>query len=100
MLGTGLTAAARIGEELARTREQRVRVAQAAEEQQGRELRARLEGERAAARAQIAPTLDARWWDKAKQRTSSVSDVASHASSPTFKSSRAWLPRKPANTEA
>jgi colicin import membrane protein len=66
MLRTGLTAAARIGEELARAREQRVRVAQAAEEQQGRELRARFEGERAAARAQLAPALDARWWDTAK----------------------------------
>jgi colicin import membrane protein len=66
MLRTGLTAAARIGEELARAREQRVRVAQAAEEQQGRELRARLDGERAAARAQLAPALDARWWDNAK----------------------------------
>jgi colicin import membrane protein len=66
MLRTGLTAAGRIGEELARAREQRVRVAQAAEEQQGRELRARLEGERAAARAQLAPALDARWWDSAK----------------------------------
>lgn len=66
MLRTGLTAAARIGEELARAREQRVRVAQAAEEQQGRELRARLEGERAAARAQLAPALDARWWETAK----------------------------------
>jgi colicin import membrane protein len=65
MLRTGLTAAARIGEELARAREQRVRVAQAAEEQQGRELRARLDGERAAARAQLAPALDARWWETA-----------------------------------
>lgn len=27
---------------------------------------ARLEGERAAARAQVAPALDARWWDNAK----------------------------------
>lgn len=66
MLRTGLTAAGRIGEELARAREQRVRVAQAAEEQQGRELMARLEAERAAARAQLAPALDARWWDNAK----------------------------------
>jgi hypothetical protein len=66
MLRTGLTAAGRIGEELARAREQRLRVAQAAEDQQGRELRARLDGERAAARAQLAPALDTRWWDSAK----------------------------------
>jgi hypothetical protein len=66
MLRTGLTAAARIGEELARAREKTARGAAAAEDQKGRELIARLEGERAAARAQLAPALDARWWDTAK----------------------------------
>nr|WP_015061958.1 hypothetical protein [Arthrobacter sp. J3.40]AFK89335.1 hypothetical protein [Arthrobacter sp. J3.40] len=66
MLRTGLTAAARIGEELARAREKSAREAAAAEDQMGRELMARLEGERAAARAQLAPALDARWWDNAK----------------------------------
>lgn len=66
MLRTGLTAAARIGEELARAREKAAREAAASEDQQGRELTARLEGERAAARAQLAPALDARWWDNAK----------------------------------
>lgn len=66
MLRTGLTAAGRIGEELARAREKSAREAAAAEDQQGRELMARLEGERAAARAQLAPALDARWWDNAK----------------------------------
>lgn len=66
MLRTGLTAAGRIGEDLARAREKSAREAAAAEEQKGRELMARLEGERAAARAQVAPALDARWWDNAK----------------------------------
>lgn len=66
MLRTGLTAAGRIGEELARARERSAREAAAAEDQRGRELMARLEGERAAARAQLAPALDARWWDTAK----------------------------------
>ncbi|QOI66025.1 hypothetical protein IG195_22135 (plasmid) [Arthrobacter sp. TES] len=66
MLRTGLTAAGRIGEELARAREKTAREAAAAEDQKGRELMARLEGERAAARAQLAPALDARWWDNAK----------------------------------
>lgn len=66
MLRTGLTAAGRIGEELARAREKSAREAAAAEDQIGRELLARLEGERAAARAQLAPALDARWWDNAK----------------------------------
>lgn len=66
VLRTGLTAAARIGEELARAGEKSAREAAAAEDQMGRELMARLEGERAAARAQLAPALDARWWDNAK----------------------------------
>lgn len=50
MLSTGLTAAGRIGEEMARAREKSAREAAAAEDQEGRELMARLEGERAAAR--------------------------------------------------
>lgn len=59
MLGTGLTAAGRIGEELARAREKAAREAAAAEDQKERELMARL-GECAAALAQVAPALDAR----------------------------------------
>ncbi len=66
LLRTGLTAAGRIGEELARAREKSAREAAAAEDQKGRELMARLEGERAAARAQLAPALDARWWETAR----------------------------------
>lgn len=66
MLRTGLTAAGRIGEELARAREKSAREAAAVEDQEGRELTARLEGEGAAARAQLAPALDAHWWDNAK----------------------------------
>lgn len=66
MLRTGLTAAGRIGEELARAREKSAREAAAAEDQIGRELMSRLEGERAAARAQLVPALDARWWENAK----------------------------------
>lgn len=66
MLRTGLTAAGRIGEELARAREKSAREEAAAEDRNGRELMVRLEGERAAARAQLAPALDARWWDNAK----------------------------------
>lgn len=66
MLRTGLTAAGRVGEELARAREKAAREAAAAEDQMGRELMARLEGARAAARAQLTPALDARWWDNAK----------------------------------
>lgn len=61
----GLTVAGRLGEQMARAREQALRRAQAAEEQQGRELQARFDAERAAARAQLAPVMDNRWWDTA-----------------------------------
>jgi colicin import membrane protein len=64
----GLTVAGRLGEQLARTREQELRRAQAAEEQRARELQARFDAERAAARAQLAPVMDNRWWDTASGR--------------------------------
>jgi hypothetical protein len=64
----GLTVAGRLGEQLARTHEQELRRAQAAEEQQARELQARFDAERAAARAQLAPVMDNRWWDTASGR--------------------------------
>lgn len=68
MSRVGLTVAGRLGEQLARTREQGLRRAQAAEEQQARELQARFDAERAAARAQLAPVMDNRWWDTASGR--------------------------------
>lgn len=64
----GLTVAGRLGEQLSRAREQTLRRAQAAEEQQARELQARFDAERAAARAQLAPALNDRWWDTATGR--------------------------------
>ncbi|WP_087874199.1 hypothetical protein [Arthrobacter globiformis] len=64
----GLTVAGRLGEQLARAREQELRRAQAAEEQQARELQSRFDAERAAARAQLAPVMDNRWWDTASGR--------------------------------
>lgn len=64
----GLTVAGRLGEQLARAREQELRRAQAAEEQQARELQARFDAERTAARAQFAPVRDNRWWDTATGR--------------------------------
>jgi colicin import membrane protein len=64
----GLTVAGRLGEQVARAREQDLRRAQAAEEQQARELQARFDAERAAARAQLAPVMDNRWWDTASGR--------------------------------
>ncbi|MEW1808770.1 hypothetical protein [Pseudarthrobacter sp. NPDC080039] len=68
MTRVGLTVAGRRGEQLARTREQELRRAQAAEEQQARELQARYDAERAAARAQLDPVMDNRWWDTAGGR--------------------------------
>jgi len=68
MSRVGLTVAGRLGEQLARTREQELCRAQAAEEQQARELQARYDAERAAARAQLAPVMDNRWWDTASGR--------------------------------
>lgn len=65
MSRVALTVAGRLGEQLARAREQELRRAQAAEEQQARELQARFDAERAAARAQLAPVMDNRWWDTA-----------------------------------
>lgn len=64
----GLTVAGRLGEQLSRAREQALRRTQAAEEQQARELQARFDAERAAARAQLAPFTDERWWDTANSR--------------------------------
>lgn len=68
MSRVGLIVAGRLGEQLARAREQELRRAQAAEEQQARELQARFDAERAAARAQLAPVMDNRWWDTASGR--------------------------------
>ena len=68
MSRVALTVAGRLGEQLARAREQELRRAQAAEEQQARELQARFDAERAAARAQLAPVMDNLWWDTATGR--------------------------------
>lgn len=62
---TGLMVASRIGEQLARMREQEQRTIAAAEEQRARELQDRFDGQRAAARAQLAPVSRVDWWDKA-----------------------------------
>lgn len=63
---TGIAVAARLGEQLARMREQSLREQQASDEQRARELKARYEAQREAARAQLAPTTDNRWWDQAR----------------------------------
>lgn len=68
MSRVGLTVAGRLGEQLTRAHETALRRAQAAEEQQGQELQARFDAERAGARAQLAPAMDNRWWDTASGR--------------------------------
>lgn len=62
---TGLMVAARIGEQLARMREQDQRNIATAEEQRARELQERFDAQRSAARAQLAPVSRDDWWDKA-----------------------------------
>jgi hypothetical protein len=62
---TGLMVASRIGEQLARMREQEQRTIAAAEEHRARELQERFDAQRAGARAQLAPVGREDWWDKA-----------------------------------
>jgi hypothetical protein len=62
---TGLMVASRIGEQLARMREEEQRTIATAEEHRARHLQERFDAQRAAARAQLAPTARDDWWDKA-----------------------------------
>ncbi|MPY12265.1 hypothetical protein [Arthrobacter bussei] len=64
-LRAGLMAAARIGEQLARLREQEQRRIQQEEEHRARVLKERLTASQAAARAQLEPVGRNDWWDKA-----------------------------------
>jgi hypothetical protein len=64
-LRVAVTAAGQIGEHLARLREQRLEVARGRSEHEGRQYAARLQAERAAARAQLTPVYRAEWWDRA-----------------------------------
>lgn len=61
----GLMAAARIGEQLARMREEQLRSIQQAEEARARELQERFNAAQAAAGAQLDPVSRDEWWDKA-----------------------------------
>lgn len=64
-LRAGLMAAARIGEQLARMREQEQRNIQQAEEERARQLHDRFNASQAGARAQLEPVSRDDWWDKA-----------------------------------
>lgn len=65
-LRVGLTAAGRMAERIAREREQQLRDAQARSEHEARELKGRLDSERAAARAALAPVEQEQWWHSAR----------------------------------
>lgn len=65
-LRVALTAAGRLAEMAAREREQTARAARSASENEARQLQARLDAERSAARAQLAPVRQDGWWDKAR----------------------------------
>jgi hypothetical protein len=62
---TGLMVASRIGEQLARMREEDQRNIAADEGHRARQLQERFDAQRAAARAQLAPAARDDWWDKA-----------------------------------
>ncbi|MGW9114516.1 hypothetical protein [Microbacterium sp. NPDC055683] len=64
-LRIAVTAAGQIGEAIARAREEALRRAQAASEQQARELQSRIEAERRAARVELANVDRGEWWDRA-----------------------------------
>ncbi|MBB3159537.1 hypothetical protein FHS07_003272 [Microbacterium proteolyticum] len=64
-LRIAVTAAGRIGEALARAREDGARRAQAQSEQEGRELSSRFEAEKRAARVELGSVYRSDWWDRA-----------------------------------
>lgn len=60
-----VTAAGQVGERLARAREDALRRAQAASEQEARELRSRFEAEHRSARTELGNVYGADWWERA-----------------------------------
>lgn len=64
-LRIAITAAGRAGEMIARAREESARRAQAASEQQARELASRFETDKQLARVELSPVYQSQWWDNA-----------------------------------
>ncbi len=62
---TAMTGAARMGEHIARLREQQKRAAEASSQQASRELAARFSTEARTAEIQLRPVMDDRWWEHA-----------------------------------
>ena len=61
-----LTVGGLVAERAMRAREQAHREAEAISRQETRELEGRMDAERAAARASLAPVRDSEWWDRAR----------------------------------
>lgn len=80
-----ITAAGRMGEMFARARENAARRAQAASEQETRELSSRFEAERKAAHTEYANVYRTDWWDRATPEQ--VAD--------TYQTTRAWANEDP-----
>lgn len=80
VLRTLIASAGRVGESIARAREEAARRAEAQSAQRARESQAQYEQERAMARAQVQPVTEPAWWDRA-----SVEDIA-HA----YETTSAW----------
>ena len=64
-LRIAVTAAGRMGETLARAREDAARRARAQSEQEARELSSRFEAEKRAARVELGSVYRSDWWDRA-----------------------------------
>ncbi|MBM3714379.1 MAG: hypothetical protein FJW64_01370 [Actinobacteria bacterium] len=64
-LRVAVTAAGRVGEIIARQREEAARRAHAESQQQARELASRLEAERQSARAELSGVYRSDWWERA-----------------------------------
>lgn len=64
-LRTSLAVAGRLGEQLARMREEALRGAEARNLREARERQDRFDASRAAARAELVPVHEAAWWDRA-----------------------------------
>ena len=75
-----ITAASRVGEMIARAREESARRAQAASEREARELASRFEAEKQAARVELSSVYRSEWWDKA-----TVDEIGS-----VYTTARAW----------
>ncbi|MEC5201121.1 hypothetical protein RCH21_003377, partial [Arthrobacter sp. PL16] len=80
-----VTAAGQIAERMARAREDALRRAQAASEQEARELQSRFAAEQRAARAEMSNVHRAEWWDRA------TPEQIGH----TYQVARAWSKEEP-----